>query len=112
MARLWTTLSPASQRAPDGALRNPVPWAGRVPARSLGGQRLLPAGARRHRFADIRDIRNRRATSQPLVPASISSAAARHLLAAGPFRGCQPAAIGVPHGSGAAPAVTRASPPS
>jgi len=30
----------------------------------------------RHRFADIRDTRNRRATSRSLAPASISSAAA------------------------------------
>jgi len=30
----------------------------------------------RHRFADIRDTRNRRATSRSLAPASINSAAA------------------------------------
>jgi hypothetical protein len=61
------------------------------------------ASARRHRFADIRDTRNRRATSRSLAPASTSSAAAsRTPLAAGPFCGGQPAAIGVAHGSGIA----------
>ena len=34
------------------------------------------ASARRHRFTDIRDTRNRFATSRSLTPASISSAAA------------------------------------
>jgi hypothetical protein len=57
----------------------------------------------RHRFADIRDTRNRRAASRSLAPASTSSAAAsRTPLAASPFCGGQPAATGVPHGSGIA----------
>ena len=45
-------------------------WSSRIP--------LPPsmASARRHRFADIRDTRNRRATSRSLAPASIRSAAA------------------------------------
>ena len=45
-------------------------WSSRMP--------LPPSmtSARRHRFAGIRDTRNRRATSRSLVPASISSAAA------------------------------------
>jgi hypothetical protein len=63
-------------------------WSSRMP--------LPPsmASARRHRFADIRDTRNRRATSRSLAPASISSAAASRIpLAAGPFCGGQPAAI-------------------
>jgi len=46
-------------------------WSSKVP--------LPPrmASARRHRFADIRDTRNRRATSRSLAPASTSSAASR-----------------------------------
>jgi hypothetical protein len=43
-------------------------WSSRMP--------LPPsmASARRHRFTDIRDTRNRRATSRSLAPTSISSA--------------------------------------
>jgi hypothetical protein len=43
--------------------------------RSMRGLRQA-AGARRHRFTGIRDTPNRRAISQLLTPASISSAAA------------------------------------
>jgi hypothetical protein len=46
-------------------------WPSRMP---------LPPGmasARRHQFADIHDTRHRRATSRPLAPASIRSAAPR-----------------------------------
>ena len=46
------------------------------PASAFRAQGLLPASVRRHRFADIRDTRNRRATSRSLAPALISSAAA------------------------------------
>ena len=42
----------------------------------LSAARPPAARARRHRFADIRDTRNRFATSWSLAPASISSAAA------------------------------------
>ena len=47
-------------------------------AGALGGQRRLPASRqrRRHRFADIRDTRNRLAISPSPAPASINSAAA------------------------------------
>ena len=47
-------------------------------AASLGASAARPpaARARRHRFADIRDTRNCRATSRSLAPASIKSAAA------------------------------------
>ena len=61
-----------------------------------------------YRFAGIRDTRNRRATSWPLAPTSIGSAAASpHPLAAGPFCAGQPSAIGVPHGSGIARCASR-----
>jgi hypothetical protein len=50
----------------------------RAPPAPLDARAGFPpaASARRHRFADIRDTRNRFATSRSLAPASISSAAA------------------------------------
>jgi hypothetical protein len=72
-------------------------WSSRMP--------LPPsmASARRHRFTDIRDTRNRRATS-PVAGAGLDQLrrSQPHPLAAGPFRGGQPAAIGILHGSGIA----------
>jgi len=70
--------------------------------------------ARRHRFTDIRDTRNRRATSRSLAPASISSAVASRTRS----RRARCAAVSpLPSGyfmvpaQRAAPAVTRASNP-
>jgi hypothetical protein len=50
----------------------------RAPPAPLEASAARPpaASARRHRFADIRDTRNRRATSPSLAAASIKSAAA------------------------------------
>ena len=53
--------------------------------------------APRHRFADIRCTRNRRATSRSLAPASISSAAASRTRSRRHLDG-QPAAVVIPHG--------------
>jgi len=64
--------------------------------RDASAARPPAASARRHRFADIRDTRNRRATSWSLAPAALSRV--------------QPAAIGVSHDPGIphdGPAVSR-----
>lgn len=73
-------------------------------ARALGGQGLLApaASARRQRFADIRDTRNRFATSHSPRLDQLGRLQP-HLLAAGPLRGGQPAAIGVPDDTGIHP---------
>ena len=71
-------------------------WSSRIP--------LPPsmASARRHRFADIRDTRN--PGHLPVAGARLDqiSSGQPHPLAAGPFCAGQPAAIGIPHGSGIA----------
>ena len=86
----------------------------RAPPAPLEASACFPpaASASRHRFASISDTRNRRATSQSLVQASISSAAASRTRSRRPVLRGQPAAIGVPHSSGIArcTGVTRASP--
>ena len=56
------------------------------------------ASARRHRFTDIPDTRNRLAISRSLAPASISSAAAsRTCSRRALLLRRQPAAIWIPH---------------
>jgi hypothetical protein len=62
----------SSSRSCAGLSRHLAPPA----PRDASAARPPAASARRHRFADIRDTRNRRATSRSLAPASISSAAA------------------------------------
>ena len=75
----------------------------RAPAAPLDASAARPpaASARRHRFALIRDTRNRFATSRSLAPALDHLRGGQpHLFPAGPLRRVQAAAIGVPHASG------------
>jgi hypothetical protein len=61
------------------------------------------ASARRHRFADIRDTRNR-FRDLPVARARLKQirSGQPHPLPAGPFGGGQPAAIGISHDPGVA----------
>ena len=61
------------------------------------------ASARLHRFADIRDTRNRRANSRSLAPASIRSAAASRMPL--PGRPHRRLTTGVRDGAGRHPAI-------
>ena len=104
-------LNPPSPRRPDPR-PSPPPARATGPGSTCTGPRPPPleasacfpptASARRHRFADIRDTRNRLATpgrsrrprSAPPLPAAP--------VPANPLLRGQPAAIQVPHGSGIA----------
>jgi hypothetical protein len=85
-------------------------WANRPERRALPDSRAraqrvgtTTPGFRRHRFADIRETRNRFASSRSLGPGLDHLRGGQpHLLPAGPLRRVQTAAIGVPHASGIA----------
>ena len=77
----WSSSQPQTAGPASSAASSSPSWAGVslhfAPPAPLVARASRPpaASARRHRFADIRDTRNRRATSRSLAPASISSAA-------------------------------------
>ena len=76
-----------------------------APAAPLEASASRPpaASARRHRFADIRDSRNRLRYLPVAGPALDHLGGGQpHLLPPGPLRSGQPAAIGIPHVCGIA----------